>query len=177
MSPKSSAVTTRTTLGAAANCRSSRTRRAALRIATWPVRRQMLPSSVWEMSASDASASRSSRAWHAITNPGVQKATPNCTLFDEGALDIAEPVGTTNPFDGGQCAAGHLDRQCHARAARLAVEENGAAAAHRHLAGALRARQSEIVTDGIEEQVVRRHRELRRLAVDRVSISVGIPAC
>ena len=84
----------------------------------------------------------------------------------EGFLQRMEPAVGDQPFDGRDVAAGALDAEHQAREHRLPVEQHRAGAALAELAAVLGAAQVQILTQHLEERLVRRERDLGRLAVD-----------
>ena len=76
-----------------------------------------------------------------------------------------EPARPGHALDGLDAAALALEAEHEAREHRLAVDEHGAGAALAELAAVLGAGQPEVLAQDLEQRLVRRERDLDRLAV------------
>ena len=70
-------------------------------------------------------------------------------------------------------AAAALDAEHQAREHRLTVEQHGAGAALAKLAAVLGAAEVQVLTQHLEQRLVRRERDVGRLAVDGQRESIG----
>ena len=98
--------------------------------------------------------------------PGVQNPHWAAPEPRKGVLQRIERIAL-EPFDRHERAAGEPRRQHQARADRLAVEQDGARAAHAFAAPVLGAGEREDVPDEIEDREVRRRIDPARPAVER----------
>src|SRR5438445_9247251 len=100
--------------------------------------------------------------------PGSAEAALQGVLLDERRLHGAQLALGREALDGGDRMAARIDGQEHAGVHRLAVEQDGAAAALTAVADLLRARQRRIepIPERVEKRDARLDPETAHLAVD-----------
>ncbi len=98
--------------------------------------------------------------------PGRAVAALRRPEVGEGLLQRMQPALGAEAFDGHDLAAAALDAQHQARQHRPAVQQHGAGAALAELAPVLGAAEIQVLTQHLEQRLVRVERDVVRFAVD-----------